>query len=103
MAAFFVRRIIGAILVCIAVTFVVFVIFIIAPGGGKRGTAERIAGKNASPNLVLRVEHQWGFDRPFYVQYAKLMQRMFTNKLVSYTSQVPVLSQIWQDMPATFS
>jgi peptide/nickel transport system permease protein len=103
MAAFFVRRIIGAILVCIAVTFIVFVIFIVAPGGGARGTAERIAGKNATPRLVKNVERQWGFDRPFYVQYAKLMQRMFTNNLVSYTSQVPVLSQIWQDIPATFS
>src|SRR6201997_4635246 len=103
MAAFFVRRMIGAILVCIAVTFIVFIIFIIAPGGGARGTAERIAGKNANPQLVKNVEKQWGFDKPFYVQYAKLMQRMFTNNLVSYTSQVPVLSQIWQDIPATFS
>src|SRR5437868_10181470 len=103
MLAFFVRRMIGAILVCIAVTFIVFIIFIIAPGGGARGTAERIAGKNANPQLVKNVEHQWGFDKPFYVQYAKLMQRMFTNKLKSYTSQVPVLSQIVQGMPATFS
>jgi peptide/nickel transport system permease protein len=103
MAAFFVRRFIGAVLVCVAVTFIVFIIFIIAPGGGARGTAERIAGKNANPQLVKNVERQWGFDKPFYVQYAKLMQRMFTNNLVSYTSQVPVLSQIWQDMPATFS
>jgi peptide/nickel transport system permease protein len=103
MAAFFVRRIIGAILVCIAVTFIVFVIFIIAPGGGARGTAERIAGKNANPQLVQNVERQWGFDKPFYVQYWKLMERMFTNKLVSYTTQQPVVSQIWQDIPATFS
>jgi peptide/nickel transport system permease protein len=103
MAAFFVRRIIGAILVCVAVTFIVFVIFIIAPGGGARGTAERIAGKNANPLLVHNVERQWGFDKPFYVQYWKLMERMFTNKLVSYTTQQPVVSQIWQDMPATFS
>jgi peptide/nickel transport system permease protein len=103
MAAFFVRRLIGAVLVCIAVTFIVFIIFIIAPGGNARGRAERIAGKNANPTLVRNVEKQWGFDKPFYVQYAKLMQRMFTNNLVSYTSQVPVLSQIWQDVPATFS
>src|SRR5690242_16509023 len=103
MAAFFVRRLIGAVLVCIAVTFIVFIIFIIAPGGDARGRAERIAGKNANPTLVRNVERQWGFDKPFYVQYAKLMQRMFTNNLVSYTSQVPVLSQIWQDIPATFS
>ncbi|HEY2373516.1 MAG TPA: ABC transporter permease [Gaiellaceae bacterium] len=103
MAAFFVRRLLGAILVCIAVTFIVFVIFIVAPGGGARGTAERIAGKNANPQLVINVEKQWGFDKPFYVQYWKLMQRMFTNRLVSYTSQQSVLSQIWQGIPATFS
>ncbi|HZT45180.1 MAG TPA: ABC transporter permease [Gaiellaceae bacterium] len=103
MLAFLIRRLIGAALVCVAVTFVVFVIFIVAPGGGARGTAERIAGKNATDQNVTNIEHQWGFDRPFYVQYAKLMQRMFTNKLVSYTTQEPVLSQIWQGMPATFS
>jgi peptide/nickel transport system permease protein len=38
-----------------------------------------------------------------YVQYAKLMQKMFTNNLVSYTSQQKVVSQIIQGMPATFS
>jgi peptide/nickel transport system permease protein len=103
MLAFFVRRLIGAVLVCIAVTFIVFVIFIVAPGGGARGTAERIAGKNASPQLVINVEHQWGFDRPLPVQYWNLMKRMFSNELVSYTSQQPVLSQIWQGIPATFS
>jgi len=103
MAAFLVRRLIGAILVCIAVTFLCFVIFIVVPGGGARGTAERIAGKNASPQLVENVEKTWGFDRPVPVQYWNMMKRMFTNKLVSYTSQQPVLSQIVQGMPATFS
>jgi len=103
MLTFLVRRIIGAILVMIAVTFIVFVIFIIVPGGGPHGTAERIAGKNANNQLVANIEKQWGFDKPFYVQYAKMMERMFTNKLVSYTSQQKVLTQIEQGLPATFS
>jgi len=102
-AAFLIRRLIGAVLVCLAVTFIVFIIFILVPGGGKQGTAERIAGKNATPDLVKSVEHKWGFDRPIYVQYAKMIDQMFTNKLVSYTSQQNVLSQILQGMPATFS
>src|SRR5262249_14185432 len=68
-----------------------------------RGTAERIAGKNASPQLVDNIEHAWGFDRPIPVQYWNLMKRMFTNQLVSYTSQQKVLTQIVQGMPATFS
>jgi peptide/nickel transport system permease protein len=101
--AFLIRRSIGAILVCIAVTFIVFLIFIVVPGGGRTGTAQRIAGKNATPELIKSVEHRWGFDRPIYVQYWRLMKRMFTNNLVSYTSQQKVLTQIVQGMPATFS
>jgi ABC-type dipeptide/oligopeptide/nickel transport system permease component len=54
MVAFLVRRIIGAVLVCIAVTLIVFLIFIVAPGGGARGTVERIAGKNANPQPVIK-------------------------------------------------
>ena len=33
MLAFLVRRSIGAVLVCLAVTFIVFLIFIVVPGG----------------------------------------------------------------------
>jgi peptide/nickel transport system permease protein len=101
--AFLVRRILGAALVCLAVTFIVFLIFIVVPGGGKLGTAERIAGKNASRQNVINIEHDWGFDKPIYDQYWILLKKMFTGKLVSYTSQQNVLSQIEQGIPATFS
>ena len=100
MAAFLVRRTIGAILVLVAVTFFVFVIFIVVPGGDP---AERIAGKNATPQNIENIRHDWGFDRPFYVQYYKMMQKMATGDLVSYTSQQNVVQQIEQGMPATFS
>ena len=103
MLTFIIRRSIGAVLVCLAVTFIVFLIFIVVPGGGKLGTAERIAGKNATTQNVLNIEHQWGFDKPIYVQYYRLMKKMFTGNLVSYTSQQNVVSQIWQGVPITFS
>jgi peptide/nickel transport system permease protein len=103
MLTFLIRRTIGAVLVCIAVTFIVFLIFIVVPGGGKLGTAQRIAGKNATPQNVINIEHDWGFDKPLPVQYWRMMQKMFTNNLVSYTSQQKVLTQIWEGLPATFS
>jgi peptide/nickel transport system permease protein len=103
MLAFFVRRTIGAILVCGAVTFIVFLIFIVVPGGGKLGTAERIAGKNATTQNVINIEHKWGFDKPIYVQYWRLMKRMFSGSLTSYTTSQNVVSQIKAGMPATFS
>src|SRR5213079_2084908 len=100
MLAFFIRRIVGAILVCIAVTFIVFVIFIVVPGGDP---AQRMGGKNASPQLIENIRDNWGFDKPFYTQYWVMMTKMFTGKLVSYTNQQDVVTQIVQGMPATFS
>jgi len=100
MLAFLIRRIIGAFLVCIAVTFIVFVIFIVVPGGDP---AQRIGGKNATPQLIENIRHTWGFDRPFYVQYWVLMKKMFSGELISYTNQQNVVSQIVQGIPATFS
>ena len=88
MLTFFARRLIGAILVCIAVTFIVFVIFIVVPGGDP---AQRIAGKNATPQLIVNIRHTWGFDQPFYYQYWVMMQKMFSGDLVSYTSQQNVV------------
>jgi peptide/nickel transport system permease protein len=100
MLTFLIRRSIGAVLVCIAVTFIVFLIFIVVPGGDP---AVRIAGKNATSQNIINIRHSWGFDRPFYEQYWKMVDRMFTGKLVSYTSQQNVVSQIVQGIPATFS
>jgi peptide/nickel transport system permease protein len=100
MATFLVRRTIGAVLVCIAVTFIVFLIFIVVPGGDP---ATRIAGKNATDQNIANIRHAWGFDRSFPVQYWEMMKRMFNGELVSYTSQQKVLDQIVQGMPATFS
>jgi peptide/nickel transport system permease protein len=100
MLAFLIRRLVGAVLVCIAVTFIVFVIFIVVPGGDP---AQRIGGKNATPQLIQNIRHTWGFDKPFYVQYWVLMKKMFSGELISYTNQQNVVSQIVQGIPATFS
>jgi len=100
MLTFLVRRTVGAILVILAVTFIVFVIFIVVPGGDP---AQRIAGKNATQQNIINIRKDWGFDKPFYVQYYKMMQKMFSGELVSYTSQQNVLDQIKLGMPATFS
>jgi peptide/nickel transport system permease protein len=82
------------------VTFIVFAIFIVVPGGDP---AQRIAGKNATPQNIINIRHDWGFDRPFYVQYYKMMDKLFSGSLVSYTSGQNVLDQIKQGAPATFS
>ena len=100
MLAFLVRRVLGAIAVMIAVTFIVFVIFIVVPGGDP---ATRIAGKNANDQLIANIKHSWGFDRPFTTQYVIMMKKAFTGKLVSYTNQTNVDTEIKAGLAATFS
>jgi peptide/nickel transport system permease protein len=101
MAVFLLRRLIGMIAVLFAVSFIVFLIFIVVPGGDP---AVRIAGRTATDQNIANIRHDWGFDRPFYVQYYEMMKKAFTNKLYEQTHQgVKVGDQIKQGVSATFS
>src|SRR6059036_928518 len=110
MGAFIVRRLLGMIAVLFVVSFLVFFIFIKIPGGDP---AERMAGKNPLPQNITNIRHQWGFDRPFYVQYVKLMEKAGTGLLPGQHSQYSILrsfdtrqdvaEEIKKGIPATFS
>jgi peptide/nickel transport system permease protein len=100
MLAFVIRRLIGAVLVLFAVSVLVFAIFVIVPSGDP---AVRIAGKNANDQLIENIRETWGFDKPYYVQYWRMMEKTFKGQLVSYTNQTNVLDQIKEGVPATFS
>jgi peptide/nickel transport system permease protein len=100
MLVFVVRRLVGMVLVLVAVSFIVFLIFVVVPGGDP---AQRIAGRTATEQNIENIRHDWGFDQPFYVQYYDLMKKAFTNKLISQTNQTSVDTQIWEGIPATFS
>jgi peptide/nickel transport system permease protein len=100
MAAFIVRRAFGAVIVLTCVSFITFAIFIVIPGGDP---AERMAGKNATDENIANIRETWGFDQPFYVQYGKMMQKVFSGDLISYTTQQNVLQEIKRGLPATIS
>src|SRR5215204_217781 len=100
MAAFIIRRTLGALIVLACVSFLTFCIFIVIPGGDP---AERMAGKNATDENIANIRETWGFDQPFYVQYAKMMQKVFSGDLISYTTQQDVIAEIKRGLPATLS
>src|SRR5437763_1837563 len=104
MGAFVIRRIFGMLLVLVAVSLIVYRIFIVIPGGDP---AERIAGKVATQANILDIRHKLGLDRHgftgFFIQWWSLVKQLFTAKLVSYSDQTNVVSQIKQGLPATFS
>src|SRR5918912_1942185 len=110
MAAFIARRLIGMVFVLLAVSFIVFIVFILVPGGDP---AVRMAGKNPTQQNVINIRKKWGFDKPFYVQYVQMMKKAATGLLPGRHGEYDVLSsfqnrqnvahQIERGIPATFS
>jgi peptide/nickel transport system permease protein len=100
MGRFALRRLGGMALVLFAISLIVFAIFAVIPS---YDPAAAIAGKNSTPALVANVEETWGFDDPLPVQYLTMMKLIFSGELVSYSSELNVVEQIWEGLPATLS
>jgi peptide/nickel transport system permease protein len=100
MVAFLIRRLLGMVIVLAAVSFIVYIVFFKIPGGDP---AQRIAGRTAQPGNIIAIRHKLALDKPFYVQWYKMMEQLFTGKLVSYTDQLSVADQIRAGIPVTFS
>ena len=100
MLAFVIRRFIGMVIVLVVVSFIVYLVFFKIPGGDP---AQRIAGRTATAANISAIQDKLGLNQPFYVQWYKMMEQLFTGKLVSYTDQLSVSSQIKQGIPVTFS
>lgn len=100
MARFAVRRTGSAIALLVAVSIVVFLIFAVIPS---YDPAAAIAGRTASPQDIAAVRHDFGFDKPVYVQYANTMKNVFTGNVVDYQSQLNVVDQFKERFPATLS
>src|SRR5438034_7680211 len=100
MLAFVVRRLLGAFLVLVAVSFITYLIFIKIPGGDP---APRIAGRTATDANIADIREKLRLNDPFYEQYWGMMKSLFNGTLVSYSSQLNVVDQIKQGIPATIS
>jgi peptide/nickel transport system permease protein len=100
MARFVIRRLLSMVAVLFAISVLTFLIFNVIPNGDP---ALRLAGRTPTPGQVENIRHQWGFDKPVYVQYVKTMEKVFTGDLVSYVNQIDVDSEILKGLPRTFS
>jgi peptide/nickel transport system permease protein len=97
---FAIKRLASAVIVLFAVSVLTFLIFFAIPNGDP---ALRLAGRTANAQTIANVRHAYGFDRPIYIQYLKIMQSIFDGKIQSYSQHVTVFSQIERGLPATLS
>lgn len=100
MLRFVVRRLVGMVFVLFAVSVLVFLIFNVVPSSN---TAQRLAGKNANPQLVANIEKEWELDKPLPQQYVTMMKKIFTGELISYEGRENVNERIVEGIPVTVS
>ena len=88
------------ILVLLAVSFIVYLIFIVIPGGDP---ALRIAGRTATQANIASIKRNLGLDQNFVVQWWDMLKQLFTGQLISYYNGTNVVQQIKDGIPVTFS
>ena len=97
-----IRRIGQMAFVMFGISVLVFLIFFATPGADP---AARIAGRNASPEILEAVRQSFGFDQPIYVQYLLMMKRLFiTGDLTSFVNRGwKVIPAVLDTVPVTLS
>jgi peptide/nickel transport system permease protein len=100
MGRFVVRRLLGMVAVLFAVSAIVFLVFNVIPSSDP---AQRMAGRNPTPQLIANINEEWGFDDPLPQQYLTMMEKVFSGDLISYFGQEDVDERIAEGIPATFS
>lgn len=102
MTRFITRRVLSALIVLFAISIIVFLIFFVTPGVDP---VARLAGKNASPETLARVRHEFGLDQALPVQYVMMMKKLLiTRDLSSFIDRgVLVVPQIIRAAPITLS
>jgi len=88
--------------VLVGISVTVFLIFFATPGADP---SARIAGRNASPEVLEAVRKSFGFDQAFYVQYLIMMKKIFvTGDLTSFVNRGwKVVPAILDAIPVTLS
>ncbi len=77
MLRFLTRRVLGAIVILLAISAVTYFLFFVLPAN----PAELACGKNcANPDVVADIKHRMGLDTPIYSQFWHFMAGIFTGR-----------------------
>src|SRR5579863_7730280 len=98
MAHYLIRRLLLMIVTLLGVTFVVFSILRLVPGGVENA----ILGEEATPEQFVALRHQLGLDRPIPVQYVVWLRGVVHGDLgTSLVTHRVIASDVAARMPVT--
>jgi len=96
---YIVKRVFLVIPIVLGVLAITFLISHIVPGDA----AQLMAGPRATPEIIERIRHEHGLDRPLYVQFGVYIAHVFRGDLgKSILTRRPVTADIVDYFPATF-
>ncbi|MGI8595056.1 MAG: ABC transporter permease [Solirubrobacteraceae bacterium] len=103
MATYILRRLLWAAFLVLVVSFLTFVIFYALPSADP--AVLRAGPRSGNQALLESIRDTLGLDQPWYVQYAKYMERLLFHFDFgfSYRSDASVREQIFDRIPATAS
>jgi ABC-type dipeptide/oligopeptide/nickel transport system permease component len=100
MAKFILNRLIVSIPVILGSLTLVFLIIHWLPGD----PAQMIAGDDAAPDRIAYLKHEFGLDRPLWLQYLSyLWESVQGNFGHSFANSQPVLERLIAQLPATLN
>ena len=100
MIRFLARRLLHGVLIMWLISIIVFALFYIAPGD----VAQRLAGKQATPETIALIKARLGLDQSLLHQYGHFIWRALHGDLgYDYYHQIPVTTVIKQALPKTLS
>ncbi len=98
MLRFVVRRLLLVVPILIGLSLLIFLWIRALPGG----PAQALLGERATPAAIVQIRHQYGLDRPLYVQYWSYVDKTIHGELgTSIVSRRPVTTELRERFPAT--
>ncbi len=97
---FILKRIVLMVPIIIGVTLLVFTIMYFTPGS----PGEILAGANPQQEVVDKIDHELGFDRPCHVRFMEFVKGAVKLDFgTSYTSRKPVRDELLSGFPRTLT
>jgi peptide/nickel transport system permease protein len=98
MLRFVVRRLMLLVPILLGLSILIFGWIRALPGS----PAESLLGERATPHAVAQLRHQYGLDRPIYIQYLNYFEQTVKLQLgTSISSRRPVTTELRERFPAT--
>ena len=98
MGKYIARRLLWMVVVLFFVSLITFLLTVAVPGD----PAKSIAGPHATPEILVKVRHYYGLDKPIWTQYGLYLWHLAHGQMGdSYETQLPVVTSILQRFPAT--